>query len=196
MTQFHFDPATYLDMIRAELGRYDDLQEAVATATQDSNPERILDLGTGTGETARRVLDLHPHARLVGIDVSEQMLAVARGTLPRDRAELRVAKLEDPLPSGPFQLVVSALAVHHLPPEGKRDLFARIAVELSDDGIFVMGDVVIPELPEDAVAPLTPDFDMPDRVDDQLLWMGEAGFAAEVVWSWKDLAVVRAVNRG
>jgi len=40
------------------------------------------------------------------------MLAHARRVLAR--ADLRVSRLEDELPPGPFDLVVSALAVHHL----------------------------------------------------------------------------------
>ena len=54
-------------------------------------------------------------ARLVGIDESPPMLEQARADLPADRVEeLRVARLQDPLPEGPFELVFSALAVHHL----------------------------------------------------------------------------------
>ncbi|MGH2788669.1 MAG: class I SAM-dependent methyltransferase [Actinomycetota bacterium] len=192
MSQFHFDPATYLDLIRSELGRYDEMQDAVAGATVGVVPERILDLGAGTGETARRVLALHRRAYLVGIDMSRSMLDVARDTLPSDRVDLRVGRLEDPLPPGPFELVVSALAIHHLPSDGKRDLFARIAGALPLGGLFVLGDVVVPARPEDAVAPLTPDFDRPDRADDQLRWLEETGYATEIVWSWKDLVVIRA----
>jgi tRNA (cmo5U34)-methyltransferase len=92
-------------------------------------------------------------------------------------------------------MVVSALAIHHLPGEGKRDLFGRVAGVLPVRGLFVIGDVIVPDLPEDAVAPLSPDFDLPDRVDDQLRWLEAAGFAAEVVWSWKDLAVIRGQRK-
>ena len=191
MSQFHFDPTTYLDLIRSELGRYDDLQDAVASATEGITVTRILDLGAGTGETAKRVLTKHEGANLVGIDVSELMLDEARRVLPGDRVELRVARLQDPLPPGPFELVVSALAVHHLTPRGKRDLFGRVARVLPENGLFVLGDVVVPERPEDAVAPLSPDFDLPDRADDQVRWLDACGIASEVVWAWKDLAVIR-----
>ena len=34
--------------------------------------------------------------------------------------------------------------------------------------------------------------DLPDRLDDQLEWLCTAGFRAEAVWTWKDLAVVEA----
>jgi tRNA (cmo5U34)-methyltransferase len=191
LSQFHFDPATYLDLIRSELDRYDELQEAVASATTEVAATRILELGVGTGETARRLLTLHEQAALVGIDVSESMLGEARRMLPADRVELHVARLEDPLPQGSFDLIVSALTIHHLPGDGKRHLFRRVAQAMPAGGLFVFGDVVVPERPEDAVAPLAPDFDLPDRVDDQLRWLEESGIVGEVVWSWKDLAVIR-----
>jgi tRNA (cmo5U34)-methyltransferase len=81
LSQFHFDPDSYLAMMRDDVPRYDELQEVVATATVGRDVRRILELGTGTGETARRFLALHPDAELVGIDASERMLTVARATL-------------------------------------------------------------------------------------------------------------------
>jgi N-methylhydantoinase B/oxoprolinase/acetone carboxylase alpha subunit len=47
--QFHFDPATYLGTIRAEVPAYDELQDAVAEATAGIQAERVLELGVGTG---------------------------------------------------------------------------------------------------------------------------------------------------
>jgi hypothetical protein len=37
--------------------------------------------------------------------------------------------------------------------------------------------------------------DLPDRADDQLAWLEGAGFAAELVWTYRDLAVIRATRR-
>jgi tRNA (cmo5U34)-methyltransferase len=76
--QFHLNSDAYLEMIRAEIPGYDDLQDALAAATVTRHPaERILDLGSGTGETAKTVLRRHPDARLVGIDASADMLEIA-----------------------------------------------------------------------------------------------------------------------
>jgi tRNA (cmo5U34)-methyltransferase len=173
-------------MIRTDVPRFDELQDAVAEATVGVEARDLLELGTGTGETARRVLSLHPGARLVGIDESEAMLAEAR----LEGAELLVQRIEDPLPAGPFDLVFSALAVHHLHSEQKADLFRRVAAVLRPGGRFVLGDVVVPERPEDAVTPLTPNFDRPDAVPDLLRWLADTNLAARVTWSWKDLAVL------
>jgi tRNA (cmo5U34)-methyltransferase len=190
MGQFHFHPDGYLDLMTSEVPDYFRLQDEAAAAT-GAGGSRLLELGTGTGETALRVLSRHPGATVVGIDASADMLAVARERLPG--ADLRVARLQDPLPPGPFDLVFSVLAIHHLDGPGKADLFRRVAAVLAPGGRFVLGDVVVPEDPADAVTPLSPDYDLPSRVDEQLGWLRAAGFDPSVVWTERDLAVIAAV---
>jgi len=183
---------TYPGEIRAEIPRYDEVQERVVEATRGPDVRRILELGVGTGETTKRLLAAHPSASLVGIDGSGDMLAVARAELPVARVELRLARLEEPLPDESFDLVVSVLAIHHLVADEKARLFERVAAALVSGGRFVLGDVVVPERPEDATIAVEEGFDRPDRLDDQLAWLAAAGLGAQVAWSWKDLAVVRA----
>jgi tRNA (cmo5U34)-methyltransferase len=187
MGQFHFHPDEYLQLMHAEMPAYERLQDETAGAT-GSGARRMLELGTGTGESARRVVARHPNATFVGIDASAAMLAAA--DLPG--VDLRVARLEDPLPPGPFDLVFAVLAVHHLDGPGKADLFRRVAETLEPGGRFVLGDVVVPDDPADAITPLSPGFDFPSRVDEQLDWLSDAGFDARVVWAERDLAVISA----
>jgi tRNA (cmo5U34)-methyltransferase len=183
-----FTPEQFLELMHHEIPRYEELEDAAARATEAVEATRILELGFGTGETTRRVLARHPGAHLVGIDGSSRMLAA----IQIEGAEFRRGELVDPLPEGPFDLVVSCLTIHHLDGEGKRDLFRRIAEVLSADGWLVFGDVIVPEDPADALTPLTPDYDLPDRLDDLLAWLREVGFDPEATWTHGDLAVVRA----
>ncbi len=185
--QFHFDPDTYLDMVRSEVPDYELLQEIVADAVGEVRAAAVLELGTGTGETLRRVAARHAGARFVGVDESEGMLAVAHEHVPH--AELRIARLQDPLPSGPFDVVVSVLAVHHLDAGEKADLFRRVAAVLGPGGRFVLGDVVVPDDEADIVTPLDDGYDMPSRADDQLQWLTDAPLDATLRWSRRDLAV-------
>jgi tRNA (cmo5U34)-methyltransferase len=187
--QFHFHPAEYIALMESELPDYYRLQDAAAGAT-GSGASRLLELGTGTGESALRVLRHHAGAALTGIDESADMLRVARERLPE--ADLRVSRLEDPLPDGPFDLVFAVLAIHHLDGPGKADLFRRVAAVLAPGGRFVIGDVVVPDDPADATTPLSPDYDLPSHADDQIAWLADAGFAARVVWTAGDLAVIVA----
>jgi tRNA threonylcarbamoyl adenosine modification protein (Sua5/YciO/YrdC/YwlC family) len=189
--QFHFTPSSYLEMIRADIPVYEQFQAEVATAS-GVGARRVLELGTGTGETAAALLDRHPGAELVGIDESSAMLGAARSRLGTDRVSLHVGRLEEPLPEGPFDLVASALCVHHLSGAEKRDLFARVAGVLGPGGRFVLGDVIVPEDSADAVTSLTPDFDRPSPLADQLQWLDEAGFDARLVWRHRDLVVISA----
>ena len=186
--QFHFDPETYLDVIRQEVPAYERLQDQVAEAASGLDVRSALDLGAGTGITARRIVEQYPGAQLVGIDESHAMLEHARRAVPG--ADLRVARLEDPLPDGPFELVFSALAVHHLDGSGKADLFRRVAAVLSPGGRFVVGDVVVPENPADAVTPIDDEYDRPSSVAEQLEWLAAASFEASLAWSERDLAVL------
>ena len=56
----------------------------------------------------------------------------------------------------------------------------------------MLGDVVVPDKPADAVTPVDAEYDLPDTVDDQLRWMAEAGLTATVAWQCGDLAVMVA----
>jgi len=188
--EWEWDPDTYLAEMAEEIPGYEELQEAVVGATAGARVSSVLELGTGTGETALRVRAEHPEARWVGIDSSEAMLARARERLPD--ADLRLQRLEDELPAGPFDLVLSALAVHHLDGAGKQDLFSRVSRVLQPNGLFVLGDVVVP--PAGLEGPIDIDWvmDTPDSVEDQLAWLRAAGFEAEASSVRIDLAVFSA----
>lgn len=190
MSEWEWDPDTYLAQMADEIPGYEELQDAVAAATADVRVMSVLELGTGTGETALRVRALHPEARWLGIDASEAMLGRARERLPD--ADLRGGRLEDGLPAGPFDLVVSCLAVHHLDGPGKRDLFARVAAVLRPGGCFVLGDVVVPAEGREGPIEIDWEMDLPDSVEDQLAWLRAAGFEADASSVRVDLAVFRA----
>jgi tRNA (cmo5U34)-methyltransferase len=171
------DPETYLAEIRAEVPRYDELQQATIGAIPFA-PRRVLALGVGTGETTRRLLERYPDAEVTGLDAQPEMVFRAREL----GIEVRLARMEDPLPDGPWDLVLSVLSVHHLDDEQKRDLFRRVREQ---SRAMVMGDVVVAD-PQ--VTLLEPGVDLPSRPDDLIEWC-----SGELVWSADDLAVIRAV---
>jgi tRNA (cmo5U34)-methyltransferase len=174
--QFHTEPDTYLERIRSALPRYDDLQERSVDAIP-FEPRRVLELGIGTGETTRRLLQRFPDANVTGLDASPEMVFRAREI----GIEVRLARMEDPLPDGPWDLVVAVLAVHHLDPDQKRDLFRRVREQAKS---LVLGDQVRAEhqsLPPEAGV------DFLDAPEELAEWCN-----GEVVWQGDDLAVIRA----
>jgi tRNA threonylcarbamoyl adenosine modification protein (Sua5/YciO/YrdC/YwlC family) len=190
--RFHFDPSTYLEMVRGDLPEYDELQRQLVAASGEQ-VHRILDLGTGTGETAAQLLERHPGATVTAVDENDRMLEVARARLGEGLVATHVGMLQHPLPSGGFDLVSSALAIHHLDGSEKADLFRRIREVLAPGGRFVLADLVLPETGSDRPRGVTDGYDKPDTLSDQLGWLQDAGFApVSVTWSEQDLVVVVA----
>ncbi|UVI35956.1 class I SAM-dependent methyltransferase [Brevibacterium spongiae] len=192
MSDFEWDPETYLALMAEEIPDYPRLQTEVAAAAATGAPRSILDLGVGSGLTAQRVLEALPEAELLGIDASSEMLSAAESTLDPERTRLQLGRLEESLPKGPFDLVMSTLSVHHLDGPGKADLFVRIASVLEPGGRFVLGDLVVPADPADVVTPIDWIDDTPSSLDEQLTWLAEAGLTTHVHWQHRDLAVVVA----
>jgi len=178
--QFHWDPESYLELIHAEVPRYDELQEAAIDAIP-FEPARVLELGFGTAETTRRIWERYPNSRITGLDSSPEMVFKAREL---GWEAMRLGRIEDPLPDGPWDLVIAVLSVHHLDAEGKRDLFRRVREQSRS---LVIGDVVEVE-PERRVTPIDYEYDIPSPAADQAKWCG-----GEVVWEVDDLAVIRAL---
>src|SRR5919112_72469 len=121
MGNFDWTPDEYLERIRAKVPRYDELQDQ-AVAAVPFPPERVLELGMGTGETTRRLIEAHPEAWVVGLDSSPDMVFRARQTYD----DVQLARMEDPLPDGPWDLVISVLSVSDLDDEQRRSLLRRV----------------------------------------------------------------------
>ena len=177
MPQFHKEPATYPERIRQALPHYDELQDEAVKAIPFP-PKRVLDLGMGTGETANRLLEAYPDAWVIGLDASPEMVYRAR----QDYDGVQLARMEDPLPDGPWDLVISVLSVHHLTADQKKNLFRRARLESK---ALVLGDQVKADV---QTLPPEPGVDFLEEADDLAAWCG-----GEVTWRGDDLAVVRAV---
>jgi tRNA (cmo5U34)-methyltransferase len=163
MGQFDWTPDEYLERIRLRIPRYDELQEQ-AVAAVPFTPERVLELGMGTGETTRRLIEAHPDAWVIGLDSSPDMVFRARQTYD----DVQLARMEDPLPDGPWDLVISVLSVSDLDDEQRQALFRRVK---DHSRSLVIGDV----------------FESEERLQNLVEWC-----AGEVTWRADELAVVRA----
>ena len=101
---------------------------------------RVLELGVGTGNLTQKFLDRFPQGSAVGYDLSGEMLARARAKLPRARVELHQGDLSKVAFEGPFDAIISAIAVHHVPPPDKPGLFPRLYEALRPGGVLALGD--------------------------------------------------------
>ena len=163
MNRFDWTPGVYLERIRSQIPRYDELQEQAIAAIPFA-PERVLELGMGTGETTRRLIEAHPDAWVIGLDASPDMVFRARQSYD----DVQLARMEDPLPDGPWDLVISVLSAGELPDDQLQALCRRVREQSRS---LVVGDVFEPE-----------------KLKNLLDWSG-----GETTWRQGDLAVVRAV---
>lgn len=162
MNRFDWTPEVYLERIRSQIPRYDELQEQAIAAIPFA-PERVLELGMGTGETTRRLIEAHPDAWVIGLDASPDMVFRARQTYD----DVQLARMEDPLPDGPWDLVISVLSAGDLDDDQLQALCRRVKEHSRS---LVIGDVF-----------------EPNKLKNLLAWSG-----GQITWQADDLAVVAA----
>ena len=122
-----------------------DLQQyygaAVWAAVAENNNPEILDIGAGTGLMSALVLEKFPGTSLTLLDISENMLAVARKRFAnRENIRYEVSDYSRSSLGGPYDLVFSALSIHHLNRDDKRQLFHGIFAALKPGGMFINAD--------------------------------------------------------
>lgn len=195
----------YIEMIGAMVG---------ALPFERAQRLRVLDLGCGTGTVGRAVLECFPEARVTCLDVAPAMLEAARIKLGARGEAFLCADLHDGIPAGPFDAILSSLALHHLETdEEKRECFARIREAMAPGGVFWNADVVLggTQALTDFYVERWADFmeghvgaeevhgrwlpthrreDHPAQLVAQLRWLEELGFAGvDVLWKHLNFAV-------
>ncbi len=142
----HLEIDEYDEIIRQFIPGYDQMLEQVARTVALSQPERVLDLGAGTGALSEAILEKCGESVVELIDVDDEMLARAQARLQRfgDRVRLRRQSFHDALPR--CDAVVASLALHHVPDlDAKAQLYGRVHETLVRAGVFVNGDATMPE---------------------------------------------------
>jgi tRNA (cmo5U34)-methyltransferase len=122
---------------------------AIRAADWPGSSPAILDIGAGTGLLSALLLQRYPDACLTLLDISDQMLKVAH---ERFSGNQNVRYITNDYSTGdlggPYDLVCSALSIHHLSHDDKQALFRRIYDALNPGGVFVNADQAAGETPE------------------------------------------------
>jgi tRNA (cmo5U34)-methyltransferase len=176
----------------------------------------ILDIGSGTGLFSSIVLQKYPKARFTLIDLSDKMLEFAKERF-KDYKDFQyiVADYTKYNFEKKFDIIISALSIHHLPAEEKKNLYQQCYNMLNDNGIFINVDQVLSPSPEiEAMfsklwrksvenSLLNPDdiqkayervsFDNPSTLQEQLNWLINAGFKnTDIIYKYYHFCVFYA----
>ncbi len=209
MTGFDAAAATYDRSRHALIPDYDDLYGAAVAALEleADEPACVLDLGAGTGGFALEVVNAYPLVKCELADISAKMLDQARVKFAGDG---RFSFRELDIVAGEFghgwDRIVSSFVIHHLEHENKRKVFAKACAALEPGGIFVnidqvqacsqaVQDIHMRLWKKDVLAAGALEQDLEDglkrmeamdinaELDDQVLWLEQAGFSeVEVVY--------------
>jgi len=161
------------------------LQQMLAAAAHSVEDEiAVLDVGGGYGVVTEEVLRAFPHAQVTLQDYSQPMLDEARRRLAPYAGRVGFAQgdLRDPAwvqqVGGPFDLVVSAIAIHNLRDRAEiAGCYRAIAGLVKPDGIFLDYDL----------------FELIGGIEAQLKTIREAGFGqADCLWREGRVAIIAA----
>lgn len=142
-SQFNLVAREYDSTRRLFIPCFDDYygKTTALAVTFAGNPRRIIDLGAGTGLLTMFYCRHLPEAEYVLVDVAGEMLEVAgKRFAGMKNISFQVMDYTRELPEGSFDLVISALSIHHLEDDAKAELFGNIRQKLPQGCWFINYD--------------------------------------------------------
>jgi ubiquinone/menaquinone biosynthesis C-methylase UbiE len=103
--------------------------------------DEVLDVGCGTGYFAKRAARVvGPDGSVFGIDPSETVVEYATRTAPPNCRFVVAGAERLPFPDNAFDVVVSSLAFHHLPPAARPEALREVCRVLRPEGRLLLVD--------------------------------------------------------
>lgn len=110
-----------------------------------SGHSSILELGSGTGYFTSLLLKNNPDCRIVCMDKSPEMIALARQKPDLLDTTFIEGDITTGLPEGMNDFIISTLTLHHISEKSRTLLIHEIYQKLNTGGLFICGDVFRPE---------------------------------------------------
>ena len=141
----------YTDMLDKAVPKYREMLWLMLHYIPDNfKPEKILELGSGTGNLTALVLEKFPEAEITVVDISEKILEECKTrfqstkTIKYCQSDFKKIDFE----RKSFDLVLSSIAIHHIKDVDKEILFKKIYSYVKPRGIFTYLDQCMGETSE------------------------------------------------
>jgi tRNA (cmo5U34)-methyltransferase len=169
--------------------------------------EPLSILGCGTGLEIEPLLRRAPNALITGVDLSAEMLDRLRQRYTGQMNQITLVRdsyLTMPFGRQRYDYIISAMSIHHLLHDAKRNLYRKIYTALKPGGKYIEGDsVTTPEMEGQFLAEYHEQLDglsqaeegeyhidVPFSLETQRELLREAGFKNfELVWQKDSTAV-------
>ncbi|UBM59038.1 class I SAM-dependent methyltransferase [Marinilongibacter aquaticus] len=100
----------------------------------------VLDFGCGTGTLCNLMLERHPNVRLIGIDVFEDILAIAQKKRQREYQLVHYLGGQMPFETDNFDCAISTWVFHHLSNTQKKVALEELYRILKPGGKLLIAD--------------------------------------------------------
>ena len=164
----------------------------------------VLDLGCGTGLELPAICARFPAAKVIGIDLAEDMLALLQERCAGfDVQTLCMSYFDYDFPENQFDAVISVMSLHHFSPAQKLGLYTRVRSALKPGGVFLNCDYIIDDplrvklnfyrLRRLKRAPGETHFDTPLTARQEMKILTQAGFGdVKILWKEKNTKLIAA----
>lgn len=142
---FNNEAESFDTQVQKNISCYNEMLTALINAIPENkmNP-KILDLGCGTGNITQKALTRFPLAEVTCLDLSENMIEIAKEKLSDyEKVEYVIGDFTKMQIDRKYDVILSSLALHHIPNDEKKEAMYRDIYEALDNGgVFYNADVI------------------------------------------------------
>lgn len=123
-------------------GRLEQFWEKLIEKAQISPNDRIIDIGCGSGRMVIKVSEqLGMNGEIIGLEPSKHLIKECNKLEKKDNVKFMEGIMESvPFPDNSFDIVLSSLAIHHVPKDDKQKAFKEFNRILKKGGRLLIMD--------------------------------------------------------
>lgn len=135
---------TYDEHTRSSVDDLTEFHRETAEVVSKFQPNKLLDLGCGTGVELSFLFEKMPNLEITGVDISEKMLKQLKNKYPDKNIKLINSSYFDvEYGENKFDCIISVMSLHHFDSDKKLSLYKKIHNALISNGKYVETDFIV-----------------------------------------------------